>query len=104
MSMIKTIRFATEAEARAFSNQIDDAAGYPRDGVNVGGGRHMPADQSRTLHASYVAIDEAADASEKYVYVVTGEVEAQGDKLAVDSSLALAGAKSDYTPAPKPRP
>lgn len=41
--------FATQAEADAYAAKVDAAYGYPKPGVNVGGGIHVPAEQSRTL-------------------------------------------------------
>lgn len=38
-----------QANAQAFANAINAVLGYPRDGVNVGGGIHVPPAQSRTL-------------------------------------------------------
>lgn len=37
-----------QANAQAFANAINAVLGYPRDGVNVPGGVHAPAAQSRT--------------------------------------------------------
>lgn len=37
------------ANATAFRNAIDAVFGYPRDGVDIGGGVHATAAQSRTL-------------------------------------------------------
>lgn len=39
-----------KSEADAVQAAIDTAAGYPRNGVDVGKGIHVPAAQSRTLH------------------------------------------------------
>lgn len=36
------------ANAQAFANALDAILGYPRDGVDIGGGIHAPPAQSRT--------------------------------------------------------
>lgn len=47
--MMRASVFTSEAAAAAFVADLDRALGYPRDGVNIGGGVHAPAEQSRTL-------------------------------------------------------
>lgn len=46
--------FSSLAVAVGLRNAIDNRAGYPVDGVNVGGGIHAPAAQSRTVRSSPV--------------------------------------------------
>ncbi len=104
---MKTIRFATEADARELSAAVDKAAGYPKHGVDVGGGKHVDPQVSRTLYASYVAFDSEAAASAKYAYIVTDEVEAQAGKTqTVDGkqvAIDVDAAADDYdAPTAKP--
>jgi len=44
----------TLADATAYRAATDAAAGYPRDGVDIGGGIHASVVQSRTFHQGNV--------------------------------------------------
>jgi hypothetical protein len=46
---MRAIVFTDEAETRAYATQVDAAMGYPRDGVDVGGGIHVPLEMGRTM-------------------------------------------------------
>lgn len=45
---MKALVFATSADAKAVAAQIDTQMGYPRPGVDVGGGVHVPPTASVT--------------------------------------------------------
>lgn len=45
---------STQAAAQALSDAVDAALGYPRAGVDIGGGVHAPASQSVTARYSYI--------------------------------------------------
>jgi hypothetical protein len=47
--MTTALTYATEAEAQARCAELDTALGYPKAGVDIGGGIHAPAELSRTL-------------------------------------------------------
>lgn len=42
------VRFTTQADLDAFAASVDASLGYPKDAVNVGGGIHASATESRT--------------------------------------------------------
>lgn len=44
--------FIVRGNAQAYSDALDLDAGYPRNGVDVGPGRHAPAAVSRTLRVA----------------------------------------------------
>jgi hypothetical protein len=44
----------TLADAQTFRAQLDTAQGYPKNAVDIGGGVHASAAESRTLHGSSV--------------------------------------------------
>lgn len=46
---MKALVLTTKAEADALSADVDAAMGLPTYGVDVGGGRHVDREQSRTL-------------------------------------------------------
>lgn len=62
-----------QAQARRARAAVDKRLGYPRDGVNVGGGRHVSPEKGRTLHA--VGIREHPD-TDAVALEVTDEIEA----------------------------
>jgi len=43
------IPFTKQSDAQALQAQVDASLGYPKAGVNVGGGVHAPPEQSVTL-------------------------------------------------------
>lgn len=45
------IVFIDKKNAESLRAEIDAKLGYPKDGVNVGGGIHVSVEQGRTLHA-----------------------------------------------------
>jgi hypothetical protein len=47
--MTTALTYATEQEARARCADLDTALGYPKAGVDIGGGIHAPPELSRTL-------------------------------------------------------
>lgn len=56
---LKRKPFASLKAAEDFAAIVDKAAGLPRDGVNVGGGRHVPVELGRTTKWSEVIVDNA---------------------------------------------
>lgn len=65
--MLKRKPFASAKAADDFSLAVDKAAGLPRDGVNVGGGRHVPVELGRTTKWADVIVD-AAEPVNKWQY------------------------------------
>lgn len=49
MNIVQTL---TQADAIALQAAVDAQLGYPKNGVDVGGGLHVPAAQSRTTTAA----------------------------------------------------
>lgn len=74
--MEKKLKFATQKAADDFAESANREAGYPRDGVNVGDGIHVPAEQSRTLRLAEVVFDEA-ELVNKYTYTIDDAIEAK---------------------------
>jgi hypothetical protein len=72
----REIKFSTRNAAQAFSDDVDKAAGYPADGVNVGQGRHVSKEAGRTLTAS-----EIVPSGNEFAYVVHREVEQYEDRV-----------------------
>lgn len=77
--MLKRKPFASLKDAEDFAAVVDKAAGLPRDGVNHGGGRHVPVERGRTTKWSDVIVD-AAEPVNKWKY----EVDDSFDGTAVD--------------------
>jgi len=89
---IKRKSFSSAKAAADFSDAIDKAAGLPRDGVNVGGGRHVPVELGRTTKWADVIVD-AADPVNKWKYEVDDsfdgtEVVVKGTPVVIDLSDA----------------
>jgi len=53
--------FPTQAGAAACASEVDSTVGYPKPGINVGGGTHVPPAQSVT-QTYFVPIQNAANA------------------------------------------
>lgn len=67
--MLKRKSFASLKAAEDFAAIVDKAAGLPVDGVNVGGGRHVPVELGRTTKWAEVIVD-AAEPVNKWKYEV----------------------------------
>lgn len=86
---MKAVVFSDKTSADAIQAKIDAAYGYPRDGVDIGGGIHVHPSLSRTLHAQAVI----AHPDGKQFAAVTDDVDssklAAQDKTAVDAAVTL---------------
>lgn len=77
--------FATRAAAVRFAAAVDKAEGYPKDGVNVGGGRHVAAAKSRTVRHDRVRVHAAR---KLWAYPVSAAVgEHEGARVTVEGKL-----------------
>lgn len=54
MTPSRAIVFQQRADAEALLARLDATLGYPRAGVDIGAGIHVPATESRTLHHTHV--------------------------------------------------
>lgn len=86
--MLKRKPFASLKAADAFSLAVDKAAGLPRDGVNVGGGRHVPVELGRTTKWADVIVDNAEPVN-KWQYEIDDsfdgtEVVVKGTPVVID--------------------
>lgn len=46
---MKAVIFLRVEDARLFATEIDKALGYPRKGINVGSGPHVPSEKSTVV-------------------------------------------------------
>ncbi len=86
--MLKRKPFASLKEAEDFAAVVDKAAGLPRDGVNHGGGRHVPVERGRTTKWADVIVDNAEPVN-KWQYEIDDsfdgtEVVVKGTPVVID--------------------
>ncbi len=86
--MIKRKPFASLKAAEDFAALVDKAAGLPVDGVNVGGGRHVPVELGRTTKWADVIVDNAEPVN-KWQYEIDDsfdgtEVVVKGTPVVID--------------------
>jgi len=91
--MLKRKPFASLKAAEDFAAIVDKAAGLPVDGVNVGGGRHVPVELGRTTKWAEVIFDDAEPVA-KYKYEIDtsfdgAKVVVKGEPVTIDLSDAV---------------
>lgn len=100
----------TLADATKYQTDIDTKQGYPRDGVNIGGGIHASAAEGRTYHqagvlpnpkdatAAYLddtAVGDDTTGGKQAVAKPAGSVVTQLDAAWFPAALAIADVQAD---------
>ena len=100
---MKAIVFlADQSGALAMQAKLDTSNGYPKDGVDVGGGIHSPPEQSITLHFN-VCIQHPTSKGD-FATVVDGVDSSKlqaSDKTTVDNAKAAPDLTPDWFPSVK---
>ena len=95
--MAKELRFGSKKEAEDFAAGLDALAGYPKAGIRVTPGKHVPREQAITLRLADVeervvdneTIDAYPLAREVRAYADEEVTKPDGQKVTVDYAAAV---------------
>lgn len=78
--------FSLQATALTFRSNVDSLCGYPKPGVDIGGGIHVPPAQSVTVHAHMVLPHPTLA---EWAHLISAEVSAVAAQAATASATVL---------------